>query len=158
MLEQRQESQSISGLITRKDTDELTTGVFILRVLPQKKKLFVQNNKADKQWEKKRSRDLNNPTEQKNRTKMLRVKNVFFDETELCKEKVIFNVKLKHSGGDYWVGSQLLCCFIKKIYTIVEEKWLRWALVGVALEKCLIIVKFFTIQCKSKILMWYIGE
>ena len=49
MLEQRQESQSISGLITRKDTDELTTGVFILRVLPQKKKLFVQNNKADKQ-------------------------------------------------------------------------------------------------------------
>lgn len=92
-------------------------------------------------------------TEQKNRTKMLRVKNVFFDETDLCKEKVIFNVKLKHSGGDYWVGSQLLCCFIKKIYTIVEEKWLRWALVGVALEKCLIIVKFFTVQWQSKILM-----
>ena len=63
---------------------------------------------------KKRSRDLNNPTEQKNRTKMLRVKNVFFDETDLYKEKVIFNVKLKHSGGDYWVGSQLLYCFIKK--------------------------------------------
>ena len=53
-------------------------------------------------------------TEQKNRTKMLRVKNVFFDETDLCKEKVIFNVKLKHSGGDYGVGSQLLYCFIKK--------------------------------------------
>ena len=89
-----------------------------MRVLPPEKKKKNSLYKTTKQ--------INNEnTEQKNRTKMLRVKNVFFDETDLCKEKVIFNVKLKHSGGDYWVGSQLLYCFIKKIYTIVEEKWLR---------------------------------
>ena len=48
--------------------------------------LFVQNNKADKQWEKKKEQRFKYLTEQKNRTKMLRVKNVFFDEIDLCKE------------------------------------------------------------------------
>ena len=41
-FEMLQASQSISSLITRKGTDELTTGVFILPVLPPEKTLCTK--------------------------------------------------------------------------------------------------------------------
>ena len=58
MLEQRQESQSISGLITRKDTDELTTGVFILRVLPPEKKNSLYKTTKQINNEKKKGAEI----------------------------------------------------------------------------------------------------
>lgn len=42
MSQQSQASQSISGLIMRKGTDELKTGVFILPVLPLEKALCTK--------------------------------------------------------------------------------------------------------------------